>query len=264
MLLAGACGALLAGLTLATSHGAAWLALVLPAFLLLAAWLRRPDGRAVRAMITRRIGAGLSALAMLSTAGSSVQYLMPFLMIRFMRVSAVHAGLTVLAYPLAMGLAAPVGGLLADRWSARRTAIAGAVLVAAADFLLAQAGTGARPAELSWRLALAGLGMGLFSGPNQASIMNLAPRDALATAGAAIALTRSLGFAFGPALCTLIWSASGYSAIGLRTALLLPVITAAIAAITLGAGQFLPRPRHQYQPHPISARDLARDAPGAD
>jgi len=94
--------------------------------------------------------------------------------------------------------------------------------------------------------------------------MNLAPRDALATAGAAIALTRSLGFAFGPALCTLIWSASGYSAIGLRTALLLPVITAAIAAITLGAGQFLPRPRHQYQPHPISARDLARDAPGAD
>ena len=52
MLLAGACGALLAGLTLATSHGAAWLALVLPAFLLLAAWLRRPDGRAVRAMIT--------------------------------------------------------------------------------------------------------------------------------------------------------------------------------------------------------------------
>jgi hypothetical protein len=46
--------------------------------------------------------------------------------------------------------------------------------------------------------------MGLFSGPNQATIMSLAPRDALTTAGAATALTRSVGFALGPALCTLI------------------------------------------------------------
>jgi hypothetical protein len=87
-----------------------------------------------------------------------------------------------------------------------------------ADLLLCQASASVRPVDQSWRLALVGLGMGLFSGPNQTTIMNLTPRHALATAGAATALTRSLGFALGPALCTLIWAASGYSATGLKMA----------------------------------------------
>ena len=120
---------------------------------------------------------------------------MPFFMIRFLHVSAVHTGLTVLAYPLAMGLTAPFGGLLADRWSARHTALTGTALVAAGDLFLAQASQTADPAGLAWRLALTGLGMGLFSGPNQSTIMGLAPRESLATAGAATALSRSLGFA---------------------------------------------------------------------
>ena len=250
VLLAGACGALLAGLTLATSHGIAWLALVLPAVPLLAAWFRRPDGRAVRAIAAPGLRASLSALAMLAMAGSGVQYLMPFFMIRFLHASAVHTGLAVLAYPLAMGLTAPVGGLLADRWSARRTALTGAWMVAVADLLLCQTSVSVRPVDLSWRLTLVGLGMGLFSGPNQTTIMNLAPRHALATAGAATALTRSLGFALGPALCTLIWAASGYSATGLKMALLLPVSTAAAAGITLGAGKPASRRRHQDRQTP--------------
>jgi Major Facilitator Superfamily len=253
-LLAGACGALLAGLTLATGHGIAWLALLLPALALLAAWLRRPDGRAVRAMATPGIRASLSALALLATAGSGVQYLMPFFMIRFQHASAVHTGFTVLAYPLAMGLTAPAGGLLADRWSAPRTAVTGAWLVAVADLLLVSASIGSRPVDLSWRLALVGLGMGLFSGPNQTTIMNLAPRDALATAGAAAALTRSLGFALGPALCTAIWAASGYSAAGLSMALVLPVTGAATAGITLGASSLLPRLPHRHRTQPRSVR----------
>jgi len=136
-LLGGACGSLLAGLALATGGDIAWLALLVPAIALLAAWLARPDGRAVCSVAaTAGIGAGLSGLALLATAGSGVQYLMPFFMIRFLHVSAVHTGLTVLAYPLAMGLTAPFGGLLADRWSARHTALTGTALVAAGDLLL--------------------------------------------------------------------------------------------------------------------------------
>ena len=226
--------------------GIVWLALLPAALPLLAGWLRRPDGRAVRAIAaTPAIFASLSALALLSTAGSSVQYLMPSYMIRHLHASAARTGLTVLAYPLAMGLTAPVGGLLADRWSARRAALAGAALVAAADLLLAQAGNATRPADLSWRLALAGLGMGPFSGPNQTTIMNTAPRHALATAGAAIALTRSLGFALGPALSTLIWAPGGYPATGLKTARLLPSAAAALAGPALGAPSLLSRPRGQ-------------------
>lgn len=149
---------------------------------------------------------------------------------------------------------------------ARRAALAGAGLVAAADLLLAQAGHAARPTDLSWRLALAGLGMGLFSGPNQTIIMNAAPRHALATAGAATALTRSLGFALGPALSTLIWASGGYPATGLKTALLLPSAAAALAGPALGATSLLSRTRgrnrnasHDHRPaliaQPLSAGD---------
>ena len=260
-LLGGACGSLLAGLALATGGDIAWLALLVPAIALLAAWLARPDGRAVCSVAaTAGIGAGLSGLALLATAGSGVQYLMPFFMIRFLHVSAVHTGLTVLAYPLAMGLTAPFGGLLADRWSARHTALTGTALVAAGDLLLAQASQTADPAGLAWRLALTGLGMGLFSGPNQSTIMGLAPRESLATAGAATALSRSLGFALGPALCTLIWATGSYAATGLRLALLFPFAAATTAGIMLGTTRLISRPRHQDTNAQTSKAGLAQSA----
>jgi hypothetical protein len=84
--------------------------------------------------------------------------------------------------------------------------------------------------------------------------MNLTPRDALATAGAAAGLTRSLGFALGPALCTLIWAASGYSAAGLSMALVLPVTVATAAGITLGASSLLPRWHHHHRTQPTPVR----------
>jgi hypothetical protein len=61
--------------------------------------------------------------------------------------------------------------------------------------------------------------------------------------------------ALGPALCTAIWAAGGYSAAGLSMALVLPVTGAATAGITLGASSLLPRRhrRHRTQPTPVRA-----------
>jgi hypothetical protein len=63
---------------------------------------------------------------------------------------------------------------------------------------------------------------------------------------------RPSGFALGPALCTAIWAASGYSAAGLSMALVLPVTGAATAGITLGASSLLPRWPHRHRTQPRS------------
>jgi hypothetical protein len=90
---AGATAAACPALTFATGAGIAWLALLLPAVPLLAVWLRRPDGRAVRAIVTPPgLRASLGGLILLSTAGSNVQYLMPFFMIRFIHVPVADHG----------------------------------------------------------------------------------------------------------------------------------------------------------------------------
>lgn len=74
-------------------------------------------------------------------------------------------------------------------------------------------------AELSWRLALIGVGAGLLAGPNQTMAMNHSPRHLLGTTGASTSLARQLGIAFGPTLATTLWALPGYTLTGMRTAL---------------------------------------------
>ncbi|MER6024633.1 MFS transporter [Streptomyces sp. NPDC001851] len=201
--------ALLLALTLAPGSPV-WLVLALAAVPPLWWWLRGPGGRPVLGVLraTGLVRAHTAVLA-LAAGFAAMHYVVALHLQRDDGVSATTTGLTVLAFPLGMGLAGPAGGRLADRWGARPVAVAGAALTAAGLVLLVPLGDGWPPVDVAWRLALAGLGMGLNGGPTQALVMGAAPPDRTATVGSSVQLARSLGFTLGPALATAAWGLAG-------------------------------------------------------
>ncbi|EST34375.1 MFS transporter [Streptomyces roseochromogenus] len=221
LLVAAGVTALLLALTLASDRPA-WLVLALAAAPPLWWWLRGPGGRPVTSVLgvpgLLRAHAAVLALA----AGfAAMHYVVALHLQRDDGVSATTTGLTVLAFPLGMGLAGPLGGRLADlphsrlRSSggtpvgARLTAVTGAALTAAGLLLLVPLGGDWSPLDVAWRLALAGIGMGLNGGPTQVLVMGAAPPERTATVGSTVQLARSLGFTLGPALATAAWGLAG-------------------------------------------------------
>lgn len=233
-LIGGAATALLLGLSLAAESGLWWLALTLLAVPLLLAWLRMPQSAPVRALVKVRgvVGPHIG-LAGTATATGLVFFLMPFYLIQVLHVSVRAAGLVVLAFPLGMLAGGPAGGLLADWWGTRRTAVTGAALFAAGLVLSIPLGRSWSPVDLAWRLVIAGIGVGMFNAPNMTTAMSNAPRQLLGTTGASTSVARQAGFAVGPAVATLVWAASGFTLAGMRGAVGCAAILAGTAAVAL-------------------------------
>ncbi|MFJ7071220.1 MFS transporter [Streptomyces sp. NPDC098781] len=245
--------ALLLTLTLA-SGTSAWLPLALVAVPPLWWWLRGPGGRPVAGVLR---AAGLlrahGAVLALALGFAAMHYVVALHLQRDEGVSATTTGLTVLAFPLGMALAGPLGGRLADRFGARPVAVTGAALTAAGLLLLLPLGDGWSPPDLAWRLALAGIGMGVNGGPAQALVMGAAPPDRAATVGSTVQLARSLGFTLGPALATAVWGLAGPDA-GARSGLV-PAAIAACLAVPL-----LALPARPSAPRPEKSTDAASAA----
>ncbi|MFI6412586.1 MFS transporter [Streptomyces sp. NPDC050585] len=233
---------LLVSLTLAYD-APGWLLPALAAVPPLWWWLRGPGGRPVTgALRDSRAYPAHGAVLGLAAGFAATHYVAALYLQRDTGFSATATGLALLAFPLGMGVAGPVGGRLADRYGARPVAVVGASLTALGLLLLVPLGDDWSLPDIAWRLALAGVGMGLNGGPTQALVMGAAPRERTATVAATLQLARSLGFTVGPALATAAWGLAG-PADGVRAGLALAA-GAACAAVPLIAfrGRTAPSP----------------------
>ncbi|MFD8045923.1 MFS transporter [Streptomyces chartreusis] len=228
LLVGGGLAALLLALTAGTGSPP-WALLALASLMPLWWWLRGPGGRPVTGVLR---AAGLfrahGAVLALAAAFAAMHYVVALHLQQDEGVSATTTGLTVLAFPLGMGLAGPLGGRLADRYGLRPLAVTGAALTAAGLLLLIPLGDGWSPPDVAWRLALAGFGMGLNGGPTQALVMAAAPPRRTATVGSTVQVARSLGFTLGPALATTAWALAG-TGDGARAGLILAAVAACLA-----------------------------------
>ncbi len=164
-----------------------------------------------------------------------VLLLVPFYLERGLGLGTARSGLELMAMPLAFGIVAPFAGRLADRVGARPLTVGGMTLVAVG---LAVMGV-RRPPTVGFLLllALVGVGMGLFTSPNNASIMGAAPGQHAGMASGVLNMTRGMGTALGLALTGTVFVLAGGDMGGSAGAEhAFSVTTYVLAAIAAGAG----------------------------
>jgi len=178
--------------------------------------------------------AGLLSYAALFTA----TLMNPFYLAQQRGLAPQELGAMMMIVPLALSVASPVGGWLADRYPSRAVGPAGMALVGAG-----LAGLALLPAEASLlafglRQAALGLGMGLFQPPNNSAAMGSLPRERLGAGSGLLATARNLGMAGGIALAGALFHARAGSAVagprfqaGYRGALLAGAALAVTSAL---------------------------------
>jgi len=118
---------------------------------------------------------------------------LPFLFQSVLGRSAFETGLLMTPWPLALGVIAPIAGRLADKVRAGLIGGIGLVIFAFGLFMLSQLGPHPGTFDITWRMAVCGIGFGLFQSPNNRTIVSSAPRHRSGAAGGMLATARLLG-----------------------------------------------------------------------
>jgi EmrB/QacA subfamily drug resistance transporter len=127
-------------------------------------------------------------------------FLMPFFLQRGQGYSVLDTGLLLTPLPLATLVVAPFSGALSDRIGPRFLSTLGLAVVGLGLLSLTQLDAGASPFDIAWRLAVIGVGQGLFNSPNNSSILGSVPRPRLGTASGTVAQMRVTGQVLGIAV----------------------------------------------------------------
>jgi MFS family permease len=150
---------------------------------------------------------GLLAFFWSVSVGGALYYLLPFNLSNVQHVASPVAGVILLCVPLGMGAMGPLGGYLTDRYGAKPFILTGSGLLLVGVLLLtliAQSPT--TELDLAWRLLLIGMGIGLFTGPNQTLLMSAGTRETMGAASALSNLGSRLGSVCGPLMVGLTWT----------------------------------------------------------
>jgi len=175
-------------------------------------------------------------------------FLTPFYLQRLLHFTPNNVGLTMTAFPLAVMVIAPFSGSLSDRIGTRALASFGAAMCALALFLMSQLTLSAASLDVAWRLAVFGLGTGVFQSPNNSAVMGSTPRPQLGIASGILSTLRNVGMVFGIAMGgavlyalvsptilqqpSLVGDEAATFLLGLRYAYMVGAILTGMAAIT--------------------------------
>lgn len=119
--------------------------------------------------------------------------------------SAVETGLLITPWPLAIAVAAPIAGRLADRYPAGLLGGAGLLVFAGGLFSLALLPHHPGFQDVAWRMVVCGLGFGFFQTPNNRTLIASAPRNRSGSASGMLGTARLLGQTTGAALVALLF-----------------------------------------------------------
>lgn len=151
---------------------------------------------------------------------------LPFLLQHLLDRSVAETGLLMTAWPLAVGVTAPLAGRLADRYAAGLLGGIGLAVFGLGLLALSLLDEATDSADILWRMALCGAGFGFFQSPNNRTIVTSAPRARSGAAGGMLATARLLG-----QTCGAVAVATGFHWAGVTSGPLLLRVAAAAAAI---------------------------------
>jgi EmrB/QacA subfamily drug resistance transporter len=130
-------------------------------------------------------------------------FVVPFYLERALHLSPGRSGVVLGVMPIALGITAPIAGRLAEKLGARPLTVAGmaisatmmgALIIAHGSLLF-----------IVIELAILGVGLGLFTPPNNAAIMGAVPREQSGLASGVLNMTRGMGTAMGLAFTSLVF-----------------------------------------------------------
>ncbi|MEE8353922.1 MAG: MFS transporter [Dehalococcoidales bacterium] len=150
---------------------------------------------------------GLGSMGAMFLATAAYVFLMPFYLLQGVGLQTSQAGLLLATTSATTLIVGPISGWLSDRIGSRVLCTAGTAIIGAGILLLSQLDADSTTLAIVSRLAVVGLGLGLFSAPNNSSIMGAVPQAHLSTASAMIATTRQIGMSSGMAIAGAIFAA---------------------------------------------------------
>ncbi|MBV9231952.1 MAG: MFS transporter [Chloroflexi bacterium] len=141
-------------------------------------------------------------------------FLLPFYFEQLRGFSTVQTGLLLTPLPLTLAVVAPLSGSLADRLGSRWLSPLGLAVACFGLFLISQLNAQSPTWDILWRLAIIGIGQGLFMSPNTRTMMGAAPRNAQGEASGLLATGRVIGQSMSVALTGTVFAALGGAAAG--------------------------------------------------
>ena len=154
----------------------------------------------------------LFTLTVLTSIASFTAQMLAFVSLPFFLQDKLHhtqvaTGLLLTAWPLAVGVAAPLAGRLADRYPAGLLGGAGLTALACGLALLGAMRAGTGNGAVIVAMALCGVGFGFFQAPNNRTLLASAPRARAGAAGGMLASARLTGQTLGATFVGILFSA---------------------------------------------------------
>lgn len=178
-------------------------------FLLLFVWIERKTRQPIidlslfsNTLFSVNLVNGLITFVLI--AGSQV--LMPFYLQNIQGYDTQQVGLLLAPVPIALGVAAPIAGVLSDRMGTRVITIVGLLVMLVGFYCLMSLDEQTTILGYVLRFLPVGLGMGIFQSPNNSAIMGSVPPAQLGVASGLLAMTRTLGQTVGIAALGAVWA----------------------------------------------------------
>ncbi|MDI6694554.1 MAG: MFS transporter [Anaerolineales bacterium] len=166
----------------------------------------------------------------------TITFLMPFYLLQGRHFSPTQTGMLLTSMPIAMAIVAPISGAISDRIGTRWPTVIGMLILSIGLVLLSRLSAQSSLSQISIRLAIAGLGTGIFISPNTSALMGAAPRTRQGIAAGILATSRNVGMVLGVGLSgailtTVLGQHSSSNASNLFLALQISFFTAAAIAL---------------------------------
>lgn len=196
-------------------------------------YVRRQMGREQPMLPVDLLKIRLYALSILTSTCSFIaqniaMIALPFLFLNGYGFSEITTGLLMTPWPLATMIVAPFAARFVEKHSPGATASFGMLVYAVGVLLLVLApSTGISEWNIAWRMAVCGIGFGLFQTPNNIVMVVATPVERTGGAGGMQSTARLVGQTLGATIVTVVFAFAGESSV--KAALIVAIGFAVIA-----------------------------------
>lgn len=155
---------------------------------------------------------------------------LPFMFLNGYGFSEITTGLLMTPWPLATMIVAPVAARIVEKYNPGVTASCGMLVFAVGVLMLViTPASGVSEWDIAWRMAICGVGFGLFQTPNNIVMVSATPIERSGGAGGMQSTARLTGQTLGATVVTVVFALAGASSV--RFALSASIAFALIAGI---------------------------------